>query len=227
MSQSLAYSVVDNIWRKFIHSRISFQVQVHVILVLSFSPSWQDIPPIVQLISYGRTVNLHTGGEHNKIVPLRHNVEEKVDVRPLVHEESHWMSIDDHWHLQKWDEKNLHHSWKFVQLTRRDRVKVNFDLMQFSSLPLQSQHTTHCEHHRAIFSSSRTIFFFFRWFHLSKMLSIHLKDSLTVKSCGVPGFIVGFLGRPSWCEWMSVSSRSSTRVFRCTRLNRCLETAGG
>lgn len=50
-------------------------------------------------------------------------------------------------------------------------------------------------------------------------------DFLTVKSCGVPGLIVGFRGRPSWCEWINVSSRSSTRVFRCTKLKRCRDTA--
>lgn len=47
--------------------------------------------------------------------------------------------------------------------------------------------------------------------------------TLTVKSWGVPGLTV-FLGMALWCEWMSVSSRSSTNVFRCTILRRCRET---
>lgn len=50
------------------------------------------------------------------------------------------------------------------------------------------------------------------------------RAELTVKSWGVPGLMVGFRGSPSWCEWMSVSSRSSTSVFRWTKLRRCRET---
>lgn len=45
-----------------------------------------------------------------------------------------------------------------------------------------------------------------------------------VKSCGVPGFTLLFLGTASWCEWIKVSSRSSTSTFLWTMLNRCLET---
>lgn len=47
--------------------------------------------------------------------------------------------------------------------------------------------------------------------------------TLTVKSCGVPGLTV-FLGIASWCEWISVSSKSNTNVFRCTMLKRCRDT---
>lgn len=47
--------------------------------------------------------------------------------------------------------------------------------------------------------------------------------TLTVKSCGVPGLTV-FRGIASWCEWINVSSKSNTNVFRCTILRRCLDT---
>ena len=39
-----------------------------------------------------------------------------------------------------------------------------------------------------------------------------------MKSGGVPGFTVG-LTRPSWCECISVSSKSNTNIFFCTVLN--------
>lgn len=36
--------------------------------------------------------------------------------------------------------------------------------------------------------------------------------------------MLGFRGRPSWCECINVSSRSSTKVFRCTKPSRCRDT---
>lgn len=42
-----------------------------------------------------------------------------------------------------------------------------------------------------------------------------MTHTLRMKSGGVPGRTVG-LRTPSWWEWMSVSSRSSTRTFRFT-----------
>lgn len=39
--------------------------------------------------------------------------------------------------------------------------------------------------------------------------------TLRIKSGGVPGRTVG-LRTPSWCEWISVSSRSRTRIFLFT-----------
>jgi len=39
--------------------------------------------------------------------------------------------------------------------------------------------------------------------------------TLRMKSGGVPGRTVG-LRTPSWCEWINVSSRSKTRIFRFT-----------
>lgn len=47
--------------------------------------------------------------------------------------------------------------------------------------------------------------------------------TLTVKSCGVPGLTV-FLGIASWCECISVSSKSNTNVLRWTILRRCRDT---
>lgn len=59
------------------------------------SPSVEDISAIIQLVSDGCTVDFHARREHHQVVPLGNDVEEKVNVRPLVHEESHRMSIDD------------------------------------------------------------------------------------------------------------------------------------
>ena len=64
------------------------------------SPSIEDISAIIQFISYCCTINLHTSSEHNQIVPLRYYIEEKVNVRSLVNEESNGMSVDDNWHLK-------------------------------------------------------------------------------------------------------------------------------
>lgn len=44
--------------------------------------------------------------------------------------------------------------------------------------------------------------------------------TLRTKSGGVPGLTI-CLTTPSWWEWMSVSSRSKTSVFRLTRLSLC------
>lgn len=59
------------------------------------SPSIKDISSIIQFVRYRCTIDLHACSEHNQIVPLRHDVEEKVDMRPLVYEESDGMSIND------------------------------------------------------------------------------------------------------------------------------------
>lgn len=65
------------------------------------SPSIEDISPVIQFVSHCCTINLHTSREHNQVVPLRNDVEEKVDVRPFVNEESDRMSIDDNRNLRK------------------------------------------------------------------------------------------------------------------------------
>lgn len=54
----------------------------------------QDVPPVVQLIGDCGAVNLHAGGEHDQVVPLGHNIQEVVDVGPLVHEEPHRVPVD-------------------------------------------------------------------------------------------------------------------------------------
>lgn len=59
------------------------------------SPSIENVSSVIQLISNSCTIDLHTCCEHNQVVPLRHNVEEKVDVRSLVNEKSDGMTIDD------------------------------------------------------------------------------------------------------------------------------------
>ena len=90
--------------------------------VLSVVAPSQDVASVVQLIGYGCTVNLHAGGKHDQIVPLwnlgkqrgksiwnerdkqinalrahtTYNVQEVIDVGPLVHEEAHRMPIDRH-----------------------------------------------------------------------------------------------------------------------------------
>jgi hypothetical protein len=64
-------------------------------------PSIENFATVVQFISYSSTIYFHTRCEHNQIVPLRNDIQEKVDVGPLVNEESHWMSIDNYRHLQK------------------------------------------------------------------------------------------------------------------------------
>lgn len=53
--------------------------------------------------------------------------------------------------------------------------------------------------------------------NLSPSPLMFLADALTlrIKSGGVPGLTVG-LRTPSWCEWISVSSRSRTRIFLFT-----------
>jgi hypothetical protein len=58
------------------------------------SPSIEDISSVIQFISYCSAINLHTGSEHNQVIPLGHDVEEKVNVRSLVNEESDGMSVD-------------------------------------------------------------------------------------------------------------------------------------
>lgn len=39
--------------------------------------------------------------------------------------------------------------------------------------------------------------------------------TLITKSGGVPGFTI-CLAMPLWCEWINVSSKSRTRIFRLT-----------
>lgn len=60
-----------------------------------FSPSVEDISSVIQFVSHCCTINFHTSREHNQIVPLGNYVEEKVDVRPFMNEESDRMSVDN------------------------------------------------------------------------------------------------------------------------------------
>lgn len=70
-------------------------VKLHWTTRKNCSPSIENISSIIQLISYCCTIDLHAGREHNKVVPLRYDVEEKVDVWSLVNEKSDGMSIND------------------------------------------------------------------------------------------------------------------------------------
>lgn len=74
-------------------------MKLRIAIMKDFSPSVEDISSVVQLISHCCSIDLHTCCEHNQVVPLGHNVEEKVDVRSLVHKESDRMSIDDNRYL--------------------------------------------------------------------------------------------------------------------------------
>ena len=49
---------------------------------------------VVQLVGDGRPINLHGGREDDEVVPLRHNFEEKVDMRPFVNKKSHRMPVN-------------------------------------------------------------------------------------------------------------------------------------
>lgn len=59
--------------------------------------------------------------------------------------------------------------------------------------------------YRCAFYSANSMCSVTKMFHLT----------LRMKSGGVPGRTVG-LRTPSWCEWINVSSRSKTRIFRLT-----------
>lgn len=70
-------------------------MKLNLKVIKCFLPSVEDISSVVQLFSNCCSINLHTCCEHDQVVPLGHNVEEKVDVRSFVHKESDGMSIDD------------------------------------------------------------------------------------------------------------------------------------
>lgn len=159
-------------------------------------PSIEDISSIIQLVSHCCTVDLHASCEHHQVIPLRYNVEEKVDVRSLVNEKSYGMTINDHRDLQR-DQSRL---WTICSAPTK--WKFSASIFMSSSFHKPALRLT-------------------RFLLNEKLIFV---SELTVKSCGVPGLIDGLRGRPSWCEWISVSSRSSTSVLRWTKVRRCRET---
>ena len=64
--------------------------------VLSIVSSIEDAAVVVQLVGHGGAVNFHAGGEDDEIVPLRHHIQEIIQMRPFINEEAHGMFVDDH-----------------------------------------------------------------------------------------------------------------------------------
>ena len=62
--------------------------------VLPVVTSVEHLLASVQLVRHALAVDLHAGGEHDQLEPLRHHGEEVIHMRSLVNQKSDWMIVN-------------------------------------------------------------------------------------------------------------------------------------